>query len=583
VAGSYSAWKAPKGQYSGMASADALDHVLLNAIREYALTWGFINDAPDRLLEAFVRQFEPRWLLPNETVIVDEEPDADFLFIVIHGSFVVTLEGAEINFLKQGDVQGAAQLLSLNDWTRTVTVDSNHKGEAMIQVLTRAKVVEVLAGHPVPKARLRDVEEQLRDAKQADWRLLQYIPAFGSATGKHFLSRVHKDADIRLYCPGDHLAEAGEKAASMIVVLAGTLRSEQPQTLFYVELKRGDWCFQNNILAVEPTRAHDVVAITHVMVLFLYRHALLNAIIAHPEAREAVLENESWRNDSSCAQLGGLRIFEGVPSPVLSRVEKEALPRYYKAGSIILAAGARVEDDALLFILRGEARISILGIHTRTLGVGDCIGVHRFLELNCPLGQAEYTAVESCDILALQRSSMAEALDDDRYEDEMQPYKNGKRVLGGGDILDAFGFPIGGGAKFCPDCIEKSEVFSVCSQQFVAQIPQLVEDIAYWPGEKLYSQGDIGTFMYFIQAGRVRLEVLGRKEHEIVDGGATIGDMACLGQVSSHVETAIAETHCWIRVLHRRLLQRALSSFPEEERRLTGSAGNGNVGLFDDD
>merc|ERR1719203_897261 len=175
-----------------MAGADALEHELLHGIRDYAVLWDLVHDAPPRLLDALVRSFEPRWLLPNEVVIVDEEPDADFLFVVIHGGFVVTLEGEEIDHIGQGNVQGAAQLLQLNDWTRTVTVEPGNRSEAMIQVLKRSKLVEALAGHPIPKGRMMDTEHFLRDAKKADWRILQNIPAFGSVSSKPFLSRIYK-------------------------------------------------------------------------------------------------------------------------------------------------------------------------------------------------------------------------------------------------------------------------------------------------------------------------------------------------------------------------------------------------------
>merc|ERR1712232_42228 len=61
LAGTASAWRAAKGAYGGLPGADALDHVLLNALRNYALLWCLIDDAPPRLLEALVRQFEPLW------------------------------------------------------------------------------------------------------------------------------------------------------------------------------------------------------------------------------------------------------------------------------------------------------------------------------------------------------------------------------------------------------------------------------------------------------------------------------------------------------------------------------------------
>jgi len=545
--------------------------------------WDLISDAPHRLLEHLLREFEPRWLLPGEVVVADEEPDADFLFVVMHGHFTVTLEGEVIDRCGQGTCQGFAQIMGLNDWTRTVTVAPECRGEAMVQVLRRSSLEHILQGHPGPKGHLREIKEDLIDAREADWRMLRQIPAFCTAASRAFLSRVHKDADVRLFCPGDFLAEEGEASASMMVVTAGVCRSEHPQTLFFVELKRGDWCFQNNILGIEGTRAHDVVAVSHVMVLILHRHALLNAVVAHPDAGEVVLLNETWRQREAIPRLDSLRLFEGVPEPCLARLEREAAPRFFKKGSIIVPTGGTLEDDNLLFLVRGEVSVSILGIEVRVLRAGDVLGLHRFLGLPAGPSQAEIVALTPCDALSVRRSTLQAVLEDENFEIPLAVLKNAISVLGGGNILDAFGFPIGKkAALFVPDCIETSDVFKVCSQVFVAQIPRLVEERAYWPGEKLFSQGDDGDFMFFVQSGRVELQQLGRKDHEEPDTGCTLGDMAALDQVPCHTETAVATTHVWVRALHKRLLKRALTSFPEEERRLTGARKGAGGGCFDD-
>jgi len=581
--GSFAAFATEGQHYHGIPGADALDHVLLHSLRGCAFIWDLISDAPHRLLEHLVREFEPRWLLPGEVVVADEEPDADFIFVVVHGTFVVTLEDEVIDHCGQGTVQGFAQILGLNDWTRTVTVAPDCRGEAMVQVLRRSCLERILQGHPGPKGHLQEIRDDLVDASEADWRLLQRIPAFCTAASKAFLSRVHKDADVQLYCPGDFLAEEGEASASMMVVTAGVCRSEHPQTLFFVELKRGDWCFQNNILGIESTRAHDVVAVTHVMVLVLHRHALLNAVVAHPDAGEVVLLNETWRARESMPRLASLRLFEGVPGPGIARLESEAAPRFYKKGSVILPAGGALEDDNLLFLVRGEVSVSILGIEIRVCRAGDVLGLHRFLGLPAGTSQAEVVALTACDALSVRRSTLQAVLEDENFEIPLAKLKNAMSVLNGGAILDAFGFPVGKKpALFVPDCIETSDVFRVCGQAFVAQIPRLVEERAFWPGEKLYSQGDAGDFMFFVQAGRVELQQLGRKEHEEPDTGCTLGDMAVLDQVPCHAETAVATTHVWARALHKRLLKRALSSFPEEERRLTGARTGAGGGLFED-
>jgi len=121
-------------------------------------------------------------------------------------------------------------------------------------------------------------------------------------------------------------------------------------------------------------------------------------------------------------------------------------------------------------------------------------------------------------------------------------------------------------ATFKTDCVETSDVLKACSEHFVTQLPALVDGVAFWPGENIYSQGDEGNFVYFVQAGRVRLKALGRIQHEVV---------------TDHTETAVAETQVWLRALHRKLLRRALQAFPEEERSLHGSAFKGAGGIFE--
>jgi len=290
LAATYRAWT--EGSFAGHAGADALQLVLLKAMRDEALLWKMIGGQPPRLLDAMVRAWEPRWLLPNQVVVADEET-CDALFLCLHGSFVVSVVGAETARLQQGDVFGQAQLLSLNLWTRTVRVDPKFQGEAMVMVLTRAKLLEILAGHPGPREAVREVEGELRESKQADWRLLQKIPAFRSQAGnKAFLAQLYQDCDVTFHCPGDFIAMQGDQGDSLMVVLAGMCRIEQPQTLFCVDLMRGEWAFQSNMLGNDDVRAHDLVAVSHVMMIVLHRHVLLKALNDFPQARETILCNE---------------------------------------------------------------------------------------------------------------------------------------------------------------------------------------------------------------------------------------------------------------------------------------------------
>lgn len=579
AAGTFGGWLS--GRYRHVPGADAFEHVLMSALKSYSVIWDLVHDAPPRLLDQLVRAWEPRWLLPGETIVADEEPDADFVFVLVHGSCVVLLEDREIENIGQGSVQGAAQLLALNGWTRTVQVSPNCNGEAMIQVLRRTKLMDMLDGHPLPKTRLRALEQSLEEGKEADWRILKNIPAFCSCAYQPFLARLHKDADIRLFCVGDMVAFAGDDSAAMMVVLAGTVRCEQPQTLFFVELRRGEWCYQDNILGNTPIFGHDAVAVTNVLVLVLYRHAMQNAMVAYPETRKVVIANETWRKQTDCPEPSALPVFAKLPASLLADIVEEAKPVYYRPCSLLYSPGESIEDEAMLFVVRGELQVTIMGIEVRRIAAGGYVGLHHFMGLDCSAPNVTIRSTLACDCLLLQQSTIQKALDDELMEDDMLPYTAAVRVLSGGEILDAFGFPVGdGSAKNVPDCVEKSEVFRACSRSFVSQVAEIVEDLAFWPGETLYLQYDEGNFMYFIRSGRVRLEVLGRKEHEIVEAGTTLGDMAVLDQVPHYVESAYAETHVWVRALNKKLLRRSLSSFPEEERCMLGQVHAANPGIF---
>lgn len=567
------AWRSPSSPYLERAGSDAAWLLLLNAIRDCMLLWELICDAPNLLLEQLLELFEPRWLLPGDVVIADEEPNSDFLFVVLQGTFIVSLCGSEIDRIGQGAVQGEAQLLGLNDWTRTITVDPKHRGEVMIQILRRERFVDLLLHHPVQKQRMQKMNTDLASAKRADWRMLQNIPLFRNVDHPVFLKRVFKDADILMYTAGDYIAISGEPGSSLVIIVAGACRGEQSQTLFCVDVKAGDWCFQDNYLGNENLRYHDLVVTQPTIVITLHRHTLLGAVVSYPEARPAIIENETWRGTG--AQLGNVRIFEGIPVQVLARLLDEASPRYYRQASMVLNKEESVEDDALLLILRGDVQVYVMGIETHTLGPGDTLGLLQYLDLHVPPSPCEYMALTAVDAICIPRGPMKEALADDRYEDTVLKFKRAIKVFSGGEVTDEFGFPIGGGGTFATDCVETSEVFAACSKPFVNSIGSLVEDISFFPGEYLFKQGDVGNAMYCVQAGRIKTTITGVKKPEFIDAGGTVGEMAVLGQTPGHACTAVAETHVWARVLHKRLLDRALKAYPGDVHRMGGAKGGG--------
>jgi len=277
-----------------------------------------------------------------------------------------------------------------------------------------------------------------------------------------------------------------------------------------------------------------------------------------------------------------LRCFEKVPSCAIIELEETASPQFVKEGSIILGPGDTVPDDRLLLILRGEVVVVIMDIEVKTLKAGETIGLLRYLKLPVMPSNCFIIAKTSCDMIRISQTPLDDIEQNEIYEEDLKRWATAKRTLSGGPIYDQYGFETGYGGIVATDCIEKSDVFSVCSPEFVKQIPTLVEDVVFYPGEKLCCEGDPGDRMFFIQTGRIRIQVTGLDD-EMIDAYGTVGDMACIGLVNEQTATAVAETHVWARVLYKPLLNRALSAFDGEERRLTGARDRGNLGMFDDD
>jgi len=298
----------------------------------------------------------------------------------------------------------------------------------------------------------------------------------------------------------------------------------------------------------------------------LHRHTLLNAVSDFPATRRVILENERWRADVPL--MTGLRCFERVPVAVTMQLEEICSPQFCMSSCQMFGPGENVEDDSLLFILRGEAVISIMGIDVRTVKTGDTIGLLRYLKLPVSDTVCTIRATKPCDMIRIPQGPMDDAEENEIYEDELNRWFMAKRTLMGGAILDQYGFETGFGGFLAERCIEDSKVFEVCTRGFVNQIPKLVEDVIFYPGEQLCKEGEPGVCMFFVKAGRVRVQMIG-VEDEMVEPGGTVGEHACIGLVNDQPSTAIAETHVWARVLYKPCLKKALMAFDADARNLT--------------
>merc|ERR1719272_1287893 len=138
----------------------------------------------------------------------------------------------------------------------------------------------------------------------------------------------------------------------MVVVVAGKVRAEKPRTLYCIEYGRlpgmSNWCFQNNFLGNDFHRCFDLVAVTHTIVLYLYRHTLLQCLVEFPRIRPIISGMQTWIADA--ASIRNHRSFEGSSPELLAAFEAAAEPRACASGQCLLPANMPNSEGGFFFL-----------------------------------------------------------------------------------------------------------------------------------------------------------------------------------------------------------------------------------------
>jgi SulP family sulfate permease len=111
------------------------------------------------------------------------------------------------------------------------------------------------------------------------------------------------------------------------------------------------------------------------------------------------------QQDISCLPIGGFDLFRGLDAKVLEALEKVALRKKVRAGTIIFTAGEAGHD--LMLIARGEIKIDLpiphqKPIHLATLGRGQFFGEMSFLDAH--EHSADVSALTDVDLISLNRT-----------------------------------------------------------------------------------------------------------------------------------------------------------------------------------
>jgi len=308
-----------------------------------------------------------------------------------------------------------------------------------------------------------------------------------------------------------------------------------------------NWCFQNNFLGNDFHRCFDLVAVTHTIVLFLYRHTLLQCLVEFPRIRPIISGMQTWIEGA--ASIIKHRIFQNSSAELLDALAAAAEPRACAANQCLLPANMPMSEGGFFFLQRGHARVELYGETTQELFQGDGIGALQLFGAEVS-NLGAINAVTPCDALYLSRTAFVEILSEDRFEDERLRFDEICQLL-----IEA---------REPEESLQKASVFEGCSERFIKLVTPLVEDQMYWPGDCLFNQGEEGNTMFIVHVGAVRLEMTGVGVVGNLSEGACTGEQTALGIEPQRTVTARATSVTWARILRKSLLEKARRWFPTD-------------------
>eukprot|EP00746_Dinoflagellata_sp_MGD_P010977 gnl/MRDRNA2_/MRDRNA2_122869_c0_seq1.p1 gnl/MRDRNA2_/MRDRNA2_122869_c0~~gnl/MRDRNA2_/MRDRNA2_122869_c0_seq1.p1 ORF type:complete len:411 (+),score=52.67 gnl/MRDRNA2_/MRDRNA2_122869_c0_seq1:125-1357(+) len=121
------------------------------------------------------------------------------------------------------------------------------------------------------------------------------------------------------------------------------------------------------------------------------------------------------------------------------------------------------------------------------------------------------------------------------------------------------------------DVLRELALFKGCDPEFVSKIINDVDIAFFQKGDMILQEGDNATSCYILNRGEVAV-IVGGKQVAKLGAGSIFGEICLLGLSQRRTASIQALEVCDVRVVHRRMFQFALKSFPVERARFIKQA-----------
>ena len=360
----------------------------------------------------------------------------------------------------------------------------------------------------------------------AEYRL-PGIPFFTQLSRESLLGLAEK-LQIKTYQRGDTICWLGEPGEAMYIVESGevevVLAAESDEVP--APLKEGDLAGEMALLANKPYAA-TYRAASEVILWALYRSDFDELVTEFPPIRQALsraLSEHLSPEDRAMAEerLETIALFADLPPEVLSKVGQRLVLQHYPHGELVFSHGD--PGDSLYVIEAGEVKLAA----------------------ETPTGESTVAWLESGDsfgemalLTGKTRSVKAEAMTDTNlwvlykndYDELMVEHPAISVALG--KVLTerlSAGFQEAR-PRATPTRMRELPLLGELSDAELEDVTRRLTPADLVAGELLFSQGDPGDRLYFIESGQVELSSTaadGRATMAVLGAGLLVGETALL-------------------------------------------------------
>ena len=491
-------------------------------------------------------EMQPKAYQKGQSIVVEGAP-SEAMYFVDSGWVSIFSEQsgrrALLANLGPGSLLGDVDFLLERPYSTTAEAAS----EVKLWALGKSEFKELVSREPAIGIKLslalgskvRHVTDYL-----AEYRL-PGIPFFTQLSRESLLGLAEK-LDIKTFQRGDTICWLGEPGEAMYIVESGeievVLAAESDEVP--APLREGDLLGEMALLANKPYAA-TYRAGGEVILWALHRSDFEELVAEFPLIRQALsraLSEHLSPEDRAMAEerLETIALFSDLPPDVLSRVGQRLVLQHYPQGELVFSEGD--PGDSLYVIEVGEVKLAAetpAGDSTVAwLEAGDSFGEMALLTGKTRSVKAQ--AMTDTNLWVLYKNE---------YDDLMVEHPAISVALGKvlSERLKA-GFQEAR-PRATPTRMRELPLLAELTQTELEDVTRRLQPVEVASGDVLFSQGDSGDRMYFIESGQVEVRTVtadGRGAVAQLAAGLLVGETALLtGKPRPDTARAASDLQLW--------------------------------------